>query len=283
MKKITILFTLLTVTMSFGQNLAVNGDFETGASTGAGWQDTTSGYSYGTSAVDATGVDGAGTTHSGTYAGKAMNWSAAFQQGIDVTAGENYTISYWFTFSNSAFANARVTNSKVAEFNGSVAGSPAVFVNLTPVVADNGNNVTNATNYGCAQASGAPYEWKEASFSFTVPAGVTRVRFQHWNGNTNYLKYMDDFSIALTSSLSVKELAQFSFKSYPNPATNQLNLSADKNIDKIEIYNLIGQQLLNKDLNSNNTQVNVSSLSKGVYVVKAFIGDTEGSYKFIKE
>jgi hypothetical protein len=85
------------------------------------------------------------------------------------------------------------------------------------------------------------------------------------------------------ATASLEDLVQFSFKSYPNPAKDNLNVSAVKPINKIEIYNLLGQQVVSRELNTNKAQINVSSLSKGLYVVKAFIDDAVGSYKFIKQ
>jgi len=83
--------------------------------------------------------------------------------------------------------------------------------------------------------------------------------------------------------LSLKELAQFNFNASPNPAKDYIKLSASKTIDKIEIYNILGQQVKNLSLNKTQSNVDVSSLSKGIYIVKAFIEDAVGTYKVIKE
>ncbi len=280
MKKITFLMTLLTISLGFGQNLVVNGDFETGSSV-AGWNQGVTGGSYGTDAVIGADVVGAGTTHSGDYAGRALNWgtgATSFLQGVNVTPGETYIVNFWFTFSDFT----PTTNVVIRNFTGDVAQNPNLT--LTPIVPDNGRNAVSDVNYGCGIANQDPsYAWKEAKFSFTVPAGVTKVRFQYYNGNVGYYKYIDDVSIVLDATASLKDLAQFNFNAYPNPAKDAINLSASKNIDKIEIYSLLGQQVLTKELNSKNANINVSSLAKGVYVVKAQIEDAVGSYKFIKE
>lgn len=57
--------------------------------------------------------------------------------------------------------------------------------------------------------------------------------------------------------------------------------STSKNIEKIEIYNVVGQKVESRILNDN--QVNVSKPSKGIYIMKAFIDDAVGTYKFVKE
>ena len=52
---------------------------------------------------------------------------------------------------------------------------------------------------------------------------------------------------------------------YPNPVTNFLNIKTEENIIKIEIFNYLGKSIL-KSIDTSN--VDVSSLSKGIYLVK---------------
>jgi len=55
---------------------------------------------------------------------------------------------------------------------------------------------------------------------------------------------------------------------YPNPASNVLNIvSYNVEIEKINIYNLNGQLVLNKDVNNNQKTINISSLESGIYIV----------------
>uniref|UniRef100_UPI004047F4E0 T9SS type A sorting domain-containing protein n=1 Tax=Mariniflexile sp. TaxID=1979402 RepID=UPI004047F4E0 len=134
-----------------------------------------------------------------------------------------------------------------------------------------GRMVTTANEFGTTSAT------------FTVPAGFNTARLQIYNfGASNSLE-LDNFKVELAPTASVEDLKKFNFKSYPNPAQDRITLSAIKSIDKIEIYNLLGQQVINKNINLNNTEINVSNLSKGVYLVKAFIGVATGTYKVIKE
>ena len=58
---------------------------------------------------------------------------------------------------------------------------------------------------------------------------------------------------------------------YPNPATDLINISLETELKSIEIYSLLGQKVLTSDKN----QVNVSNLSKGMYMVR--VEDVEGS------
>jgi hypothetical protein len=280
MKKITFLITLLTISISFGQtNLIVNGDFETG-SLATGWSNTGS-VSYGTDVVQATDVVGVGTAHGGTYVGRALNWgtgATSFLQGFEVTPNETYTVNFWFTFSSFI----PTTNVVIRNFTGDVAANPNMV--LTPIVPDNGRNAVSNVNYGCGIASLDPnFAWKEAKFSFTVPEGVTKVRFQYYNDKVGYFKYIDDLSVVKSSTASTEDLKQFNFSAYPNPASTNLTISASKNIENVEIFNVIGQKVMTLTPNNSNSVINVSSLNSGVYILKATIEGIKGSYKFVKQ
>ena len=69
---------------------------------------------------------------------------------------------------------------------------------------------------------------------------------------------------------------------YPNPVQNRLNIESSKRtINKVEIYNLLGQKSLEFGTNAD---LNVSALSKGVFIVKIFQDNGIVSTKrFVKE
>lgn len=67
---------------------------------------------------------------------------------------------------------------------------------------------------------------------------------------------------------------------YPNPTSNLLNF---KNITKtyeVEVYNLLGQKVINQSIHENKNSLNVSDLSSGTYIVK--FKDIDGALKFVK-
>ncbi|HEY5688699.1 MAG TPA: T9SS type A sorting domain-containing protein [Yeosuana sp.] len=116
--------------------------------------------------------------------------------------------------------------------------------------------------------------------AYTVPAGITSITIKLYKNSG--IAFFDNVSIT-ESTLGIDDLKQFSFSSYPNPATEYINLLASKTIDKIEIYSILGQQVKHVSLNKTQSSIDVSSLSNGIYIVKAFIEDAVGTYKFIKE
>lgn len=82
--------------------------------------------------------------------------------------------------------------------------------------------------------------------------------------------------------LEVGENALSSFVFYPNPASSTLNIKAASSITNVAIYNILGQKVLNQKLDALSSEIDVSGLSSGTYVMKVTIGSEIGSYKIIK-
>lgn len=57
---------------------------------------------------------------------------------------------------------------------------------------------------------------------------------------------------------------------YPNPAKDQVTLASSFNMEKVEIFNMLGQKVYENTLNGNATTVNVADFNNGTYIVKIF-------------
>ena len=55
---------------------------------------------------------------------------------------------------------------------------------------------------------------------------------------------------------------------FPNPANNVLNINANSNISRVEVFNMMGQMVGSYTANDVNTQINTTNFSNGVYTVR---------------
>ena len=55
---------------------------------------------------------------------------------------------------------------------------------------------------------------------------------------------------------------------YPNPSTDIINIRTDETLDKTELYDILGQLIINK--NSNTKQLNINSVKPGIYLLKIY-------------
>ena len=88
-----------------------------------------------------------------------------------------------------------------------------------------------------------------------------------------------DFTTAI---LSINDVEFTNFTISPNPASEILNITNDRTIDSIEIYNMLGQRVLSNTSNATNISLDVSNLSNGAYFVKATVEGNSATQKFIK-
>lgn len=86
-----------------------------------------------------------------------------------------------------------------------------------------------------------------------------------------------------TLSTADNAFSKFKFNYYPNPTKNQVNLSAEKNISKVEIYSILGQKVQSNTVNAAQKQLNIANLQKGVYFMEVSIDNAKKTFKIIKE
>lgn len=69
--------------------------------------------------------------------------------------------------------------------------------------------------------------------------------------------------------LSATELDALSYV-YPNPAKDEVMIASSIKMNKVEIFNMVGQKVYETNVNGNSTTVNVSDFTSGSYVAKIY-------------
>ncbi len=82
-------------------------------------------------------------------------------------------------------------------------------------------------------------------------------------------KFTYTFYADQTSSVEVERLESATPRLYPNPAADVLNIQNDKNIDRFEIFNVVGR-MVHSSNHATGRQIDVSNLQPGLYFVKLF-------------
>jgi hypothetical protein len=104
-----------------------------------------------------------------------------------------------------------------------------------------------------------------------------------------YLQVWDDGTGRRTSGwfdltvqdglLSTPEFEFDAISIYPNPAQNELHIQSNTPIDTVQMFNLLGQQILERKA----TTLDISNLTDGLYLVKVFSNGKESTYKIVKQ
>ena len=100
--------------------------------------------------------------------------------------------------------------------------------------------------------------------------------------NLNNKVWYDNLYAYKGTPLSVGEIDEFNFVTYPNPVENTLNVSAGVVVDGISIFDLTGREVMRATPNAAAFSLDVSSLNKGMYLVTVKAGKQELTTKLVK-
>ncbi|GEM_PF-5029543 len=92
------------------------------------------------------------------------------------------------------------------------------------------------------------------------------------------------FKLIKDSSSTINENTQTTnnFKIFPNPITNKFSISTNKKVEKIEIYNVNGKQILSFN-NPNSNDFDIENFENGVYIILITIDNITYIRKILKE
>lgn len=87
----------------------------------------------------------------------------------------------------------------------------------------------------------------------------------------------------LNGSLSTPDFEFANLNFYPNPVKQILNIKNQSIIENIQIFSVSGQSILFKKVDNTHSEIDLSSLSKGLYILNVKSNGKEKAFKFIKE
>ncbi|MEH6537262.1 MAG: family 16 glycosylhydrolase [Psychroserpens sp.] len=81
-----------------------------------------------------------------------------------------------------------------------------------------------------------------------------------------------DYVRVFQNNLSVEDAFASAFNVSPNPASDYINISTEKEIDSVELYDVLGKVVFSKE-EDNLKQLNVTNLKSGLYLLKIYSGN----------
>jgi len=165
----------------------------------------------------------------------------------------------------------------------------------------NGNMLTNLLE---AWQSNAWVNNERYTYSYDVNGNSISGKYEQWqNGNWQpgqgnlylYSNRVDVYSfsgvyryeasfVSFITGIVNMQADNNDFAVYPNPASDRVFINYNERQDiKIQIYNVIGGCLQQRELCSGTNEIDISSLMKGIYVIKLTGANWTGQKKLIKE
>ena len=116
---------------------------------------------------------------------------------------------------------------------------------------------------------------------------LVRESASQYNNPDNFLGYgIPDLQVALNTGLSLvdNEVQELDLRIYPNPVSDEIYLGVpDDEKVSINIFDILGKLVVESYFDSIKNNVNVSTLSKGIYIAKLQSGNKSNTIKLIKE
>lgn len=121
-------------------------------------------------------------------------------------------------------------------------------------------------------------------FVFNPAAGSLSVIYAH-GASTTYAYHGGTRGFTtLGVTLGISESRLLSFNMFPNPASDEVNIQLPTGTEKakVSVFDYVGRLVSTQTVTPNNSKVNVSSLSSGMYLIRVSTDDKIGAQRFIK-
>ncbi|MEY2829677.1 MAG: hypothetical protein RIQ33_1535 [Bacteroidota bacterium] len=135
--------------------------------------------------------------------------------------------------------------------------------------------------YNCSGATGV-----EIGRIKTMTPGVQGVKIGP-DGKIWYVNYQTNEVVRIDYTLwqvGITEVTKPTLNFYPNPANDELyiRVSQFNSTSTIKIKNIVGQEIINEKLTSENSKINVSNFNAGIYLLQYEINGIAITQKFVK-
>lgn len=143
--------------------------------------------------------------------------------------------------------------------------------------------------------AGADQDVDTPIFVQTVTADFTTVTVTELEHLTSYDVYVaahcgteepaisDVVTFTTDDIASVGDFDLVKLTLYPNPVSTELNISAAKVIDEVQMYNILGQHVMTQKSNDSEVTLDVTMLPSATYVLKVSVEGVVSTARFVKK
>ncbi len=192
-------------------------------------------------------------------------------QVVAVTPGQEYV------FSIESRSEAENVPSEVFILNTEITSEDGLSSTASTV--DGYMNITN--DFNSSKSNETENNFTTTTFNFTASTSkvVIYVRAPLAVDSANEVFY-DNIELRAVTAASVENVFASKLRVYPNPANQFVNISSEREINKVNVYSLTGKRVITTST-LNNNRLDVSNLSSGIYMMKLTSGNLTASKKLI--
>ncbi len=222
-------------------------------------------YPFGTNAGEVDLDSGAGVNNARLFTLNVAGYGEGTNVVTDISGATSVKFDYW------ADANSTSFYLDLIEDDG---GAQEYFYTIADAGGD-GTIVTGA------------WTSVEIPMTFFTAQGFSLDKFFQWkiDATSDLLSesvYVDNLRI-VGPSLSNNEFETVEFKVYPNPTNGDWNMSSSNTINTVEVYDILGKQVLSLSPNSNEIAIDATSLKTGIYFARIEGANGSKTIKLVRE
>ena len=215
----------------------------------------------------------------------ATSYSWTLPSGASGTSTTN-TINV--SYSNSSVSGNIIVSGNNSCGSGTSSSLPITVINSLPPTGNTSQNFTQGQTLSNLQVTGTNLIWyanQSDAINHVSPITNTTLLV---NGATYYVTQTNNgcesapLAITVTVALGINDFQKDKFTYYPNPVSNVVNFESNNPISKITLFNLLGQRVEEKEINSLSGQLDMSKLPTGNYLLKFKTDNGESTIKLVK-
>ena len=279
MKKIILLFTFLSFIISSqsqtcDDTLPITENFDDSSVIGICWN---------LMDQDGDGYNWYWKEYSSIYGGYKCLTSKSYSTSVGVLNPDNWIISYPIDLTSySSSDNIEVSYKVRGELVGFAHENYTIYAATGNQISDFESSSVKRTEFVDEVGGEGNFVTRYLDLS-SLAGSMVYLAFRHHESSNQWVVNIDDIFVS-TSLLGLEDQQIDSFKHYYNKDTDKLNItSSNNNLSKIQLYSIIGQQVLTKNLSTSEEIINLSFLKDGIYIGKVRIDKHIQSFKFIKQ
>jgi len=205
---------------------------------------------------------------SASYDGEALTPNNyAISPAIDVTGATALQLNYLAGGQDPSFSAENYT----------------VYVSTGNTIADfmdSSITVSFTENLGDDPAAAGEFVERNLDISSLAGENTIYVAFRHHDVSDQFILNFDDV-VVNDDNLAVDNSSFEGFNHYV--ANNVLTLKANTTINNARLYNILGQEVISRKLDTQSADINLNALNSGVYLVQVQIEGKSKSFKIVKK
>jgi GEVED domain/Secretion system C-terminal sorting domain len=147
-------------------------------------------------------------------------------------------------------------------------------------------SITNSSGIDGIQATATllvPIDALLGTTTLRIMKTYDSYNLSYCDGGNTVFGQAEDYKLLVGPNLTSKSTENSKLTYYPNPIKNELHILNNSEIDSIEIYNLLGQKIIVKNLNSKSAIINLYDIKSGTYLAKVSSKKAIKTFKIVKE